>query len=147
MPEELTTPAGLPPASPASALPELVRFDKVTKRFGEGAAARVAIQDVSFVVHDLPNIGELVAIVGPSGCGKSTILRLLAGLHPHFPPTSGEVKAFGKPAFSNFVEKIRICLCYYLTLDYVIQRIQPYARSVLLKPQLSLNFEKKLTLF
>jgi len=97
MPEELTTPAGLPPASPASALPELVRFDKVTKRFGEGAAARVAIQDVSFVVHDLPNIGELVAIVGPSGCGKSTILRLLAGLHPHFPPTSGEVKAFGKP--------------------------------------------------
>jgi len=57
------------------------------------------------------------------------------------------VKAKGKTAFSNFVEKIRICLCYYLTLDYVIQRIQPYARSVLLKPQLSLNFEKKLTLF
>lgn len=27
------------------------------------------------------------------------------------------VKAKGKTAFSNFVEKIRICLCYYLTLD------------------------------
>lgn len=40
------------------------------------------------------------------------------------------VKAKSKTAFSNFVEKIRICLCYYLTLDYVIKRIQPYARSV-----------------
>lgn len=57
------------------------------------------------------------------------------------------VKAKGKTAFSNFVEKIRICLCYYLTLDYVIQRIQPYARSVGLKSQMSLNFERNLTLF
>lgn len=40
------------------------------------------------------------------------------------------VKAFGKPAFSNFVEKIRICLCYYLTLDYVITRILPFARKI-----------------
>jgi len=83
-------------ASPAG-LPELVRFDKVTKSFGEGAEAKVAVQDVSFVVHDLPNVGELVAIVGPSGCGKSTVLRMLAGLRPHFPPTSGSVIAFGQP--------------------------------------------------
>ena len=77
-------------------LPELVRFDKVTKSFGVGAEARVAIQDVSFVVHDLPNTGELVAVVGPSGCGKSTLLRILAGLRPHFPPTTGSVTAFNK---------------------------------------------------
>jgi ABC-type nitrate/sulfonate/bicarbonate transport system ATPase subunit len=57
----------------------------------------VAIQDVSFVVHDLPNVGELIAVVGPSGCGKSTVLRLLAGLRPHFPPTAGTVAAFGQP--------------------------------------------------
>jgi len=96
MPEERTPSAGARSAPPANPLPELVRFDKVTKRFGEGAAARVAIQEVSFVVHDLPDTGELVAIVGPSGCGKSTLLRLLAGLPPHFPPTTGEVKACGK---------------------------------------------------
>src|SRR5436190_4309656 len=76
---------------------ELVRFDKVTKSFGQGAELRVAIQDVSFVVHDLPNAGELVAIVGPSGCGKSTVLRIIAGLRPHFPPTSGHAKVFEKP--------------------------------------------------
>jgi NitT/TauT family transport system ATP-binding protein len=79
------------------ALPELVRFDKVTKSFGHGAEAKIAVQDVSFVVHDLPNIGELVALVGPSGCGKSTVLRMLAGLRPHHPPTSGSVLAFSKP--------------------------------------------------
>lgn len=40
------------------------------------------------------------------------------------------VRTKGKAAFSNFVEKIRICLCYYLTLDYVIERIKPQARSI-----------------
>jgi NitT/TauT family transport system ATP-binding protein len=92
-----------PEARPAAAepaavpLPELVRFARVTKSFGTGPEARVAIQDVSFVVHDLPNVGELIALVGPSGCGKSTVLRLLAGLRPHFPPTAGTVAAFGQP--------------------------------------------------
>src|SRR5437763_7202950 len=87
-----------PPAAQATdgALPELVAFHKVTKKFGHGPDAKVAIQEVSFIVHDLPNVGELVTIVGPSGCGKSTLLRIIAGLGPHFPPTSGEVRTFGK---------------------------------------------------
>jgi len=56
------------------------------------------------------------------------------------------VKAKGKTAFSNFVEKIRICLCYYLTLDYVIQRIQPNARRI--KPaQKKIEFCHQATLF
>ncbi len=93
--------AKAPASAPAAeALPELVRFDKVTKSFGEGEEARVAIQDVSFVVHDLPDRGELIAIVGQSGCGKSTVLRLIAALRPHFPPTSGEVKVFGQPVMA-----------------------------------------------
>ncbi len=86
-----------PEPSSASRLPELVAFHGVSKSFGEGPNAKVALQDVSFVVEDLPNKGELVAIVGPSGCGKSTLLRIIAGLAPHFPPTKGEVRVFGKP--------------------------------------------------
>jgi NitT/TauT family transport system ATP-binding protein len=83
--------------SATASLPELVIFRNVTKSFGNGAGARVALQDVSFVIHDLPDVGELIAIVGPSGCGKSTLLRIIAGLLPHFPPTAGEVVVFGKP--------------------------------------------------
>src|SRR5438876_4347530 len=78
--------------------PHVVVFKNVTKIFGHGPEAKVAIQDISFVVEDLPNIGELVTIVGPSGCGKSTLLRTIASLKPHFPPTKGEVLVFGKPA-------------------------------------------------
>jgi ABC-type nitrate/sulfonate/bicarbonate transport system ATPase subunit len=65
----------------------------VTKSFEPG---QVAVQDVTFTVEDLPNTGELIAIVGPSGCGKSTILRMIAGLAPHYPPTSGEITVLGK---------------------------------------------------
>jgi NitT/TauT family transport system ATP-binding protein len=93
---EETKPQSIP-VQAAPSLPELVTFRNVTKSFGEGPHARVAIKDVSFIVHDLPNVGELIAIVGPSGCGKSTLLRIIAGLLPHFPPTSGEVIVFGKP--------------------------------------------------
>src|SRR5882757_1241479 len=93
------SPAATPAAAPTSPapMPEVVRFNKVTKTFGEGSHAKVAIQEVSFVIHDLPNKGELIALVGPSGCGKSTLLRMLAGLRPHFPPTSGKLEVFGKP--------------------------------------------------
>ena len=96
-----TASEGPAPASPQSsspsAAPDVVVFKNVTKSFGPPHAAKVAIQDVSFVVEDAPNIGELVTIVGPSGCGKSTLLRIIAGLRPHFPPTHGEVLIFGKP--------------------------------------------------
>src|SRR3989442_8335332 len=92
--DETATPPST--ATKSTALPELVAFNKVTKVFGHGPNAKVAIQDVSFLVEDLPNKGELVTIVGPSGCGKSTLLRIISALHPHFPPTTGEVRIFGK---------------------------------------------------
>lgn len=87
-------PAG---TEPETGLPELVAFRNVTKTFGSGPNARTAIEDVSFAVHDRPDAGELVSIVGPSGCGKSTVLRIIAGLEPHFPPTRGEALVCGKP--------------------------------------------------
>jgi NitT/TauT family transport system ATP-binding protein len=89
------SPTPSPGPEPPAKLPELVAFEHVSKKFG--GDAKVALQDVSFVVEDLPNVGELVTVVGPSGCGKSTLLRIIAGLPPHFPPTSGQARAFGKP--------------------------------------------------
>lgn len=86
-----------PPASAAVSRPDVVVFKNVSKRFGSGPEEKVAIKDISFVVEDAPDIGELVTIVGPSGCGKSTLLRIIAGLKPHFPPSQGEVRVLGKP--------------------------------------------------
>ena len=81
-----------------SARPHVVEFRHVTKTYNAGQANEfTAIRDVSFVVADLPNKGEFVCILGPSGCGKSTILRLIAGLEPQHPATSGDVLVFGKP--------------------------------------------------
>ncbi len=58
----------------------LVRFDRVSKRFGEV----VAVDDVSLDVAE----GECFALLGGSGSGKTTLLRLLAGFER---PTSGKL--------------------------------------------------------
>ena len=96
-PEDEPKPAAAAVPKAGGGPPELVRFQNVTKSFRDGASAKVALQDVSFVVHDLPKRGEMVTLVGPSGCGKSTVLRIIAGLSPHFPPTSGVASVFGRP--------------------------------------------------
>jgi len=81
------------PPDAAAAVPNVVDFRNVTKRFG----ALTVIRDVTFSVEDLPNKGEFIAILGPSGCGKSTVLRLIAGLRPHYPASEGTVLVGGKP--------------------------------------------------
>jgi putrescine transport system ATP-binding protein len=58
----------------------LVRFDAVTKRFGD----TVAVDALSLDIF----AGEFFALLGPSGCGKSTLLRLLAGFET---PSEGRV--------------------------------------------------------
>jgi polar amino acid transport system ATP-binding protein len=53
-------------------MPDLIRFESVTKRFGD----RVVLDHLDFRV--VP--GEHVTLIGPSGSGKTTILRLLMTL-------------------------------------------------------------------
>jgi ABC-type nitrate/sulfonate/bicarbonate transport system ATPase subunit len=80
------------------ARPSVVEFRAVSKTYNAGRVnAYTAIRDVTFVVEDLVAKGEFICTLGPSGCGKSTILRLIAGLEPQFPATTGEVLVFGKP--------------------------------------------------
>jgi NitT/TauT family transport system ATP-binding protein len=84
--------------SPATATnkPLVVDFKNVSKTFELGTAREfTAIKDVTFSVEDVPNIGEFIGVLGPSGCGKSTMLRLIAGLAPQFPATSGSVLVHG----------------------------------------------------
>ena len=79
-------------------VPLVVDFKNVTKTFDAGTSREfTAIRDVTFAVENIPKIGEFIGILGPSGCGKSTVLRLIAGLAPQFPATSGTVLVHGEP--------------------------------------------------
>lgn len=92
---------GIAPNLPSERTDIVVKFDKVNKSFGD----KKILVDVNFEVEDLPNTGELISIVGQSGCGKSTILRLIAGLEPQFPQTSGRILVFGKPVVGPGIDR------------------------------------------
>ncbi|HEX4589601.1 MAG TPA: ATP-binding cassette domain-containing protein, partial [Gemmataceae bacterium] len=66
-----------------------VRCEGVTKQFGTGEAAVMALRGVDADVR----LGELTLLVGPSGCGKTTLISVIAGL---LDPTEGEVEVLGE---------------------------------------------------
>lgn len=61
----------------------LLEFRGITKVYGTGQAAIVALRGINFRVRK----GEFVAVMGPSGSGKSTCMNILGCLDS---PTSGE---------------------------------------------------------
>ena len=63
----------------------LIRFQNVTKKFGEFTA----IDNLSLDIY----AREFFALLGPSGCGKTTMMRMLAGFEA---PTSGRIELAGK---------------------------------------------------
>lgn len=67
-----------------------IKFNSVSKSFGKGSDAFVALQDLNLSIED----GEFVTVVGPSGCGKSTALNIVAGL---LDVSSGECLVDGEP--------------------------------------------------
>ncbi len=83
--------------APSGVVPAVVQFKEVSKEFHRGRQAFLALDNINFVVENLPDCGEFVCLLGPSGCGKSTLMRMIAGLEPHFPPTRGEVLVGGQP--------------------------------------------------
>jgi NitT/TauT family transport system ATP-binding protein len=66
----------------------LIRFEHVTKFFGEGEKRVHVVDDVSFTARR----GEFISILGPSGCGKSTMMMLTSGL---VPVSSGTIEIDG----------------------------------------------------
>jgi putative ABC transport system ATP-binding protein len=62
----------------------IVEGHGLTKRFGEGDAAVVAVDNANLAIE----AGELVMIMGDSGCGKTTLISLLGCI---LTPTEGEV--------------------------------------------------------
>ncbi len=83
-PEGVFAPWDDPAAKP------LVRFDQVTKRFGEFTA----IDNLNLNIYER----EFFALLGPSGCGKTTMMRMLAGFEN---PTEGAITLGGQKSAGN----------------------------------------------
>ena len=58
----------------------LIRFENITKRFGDFTA----IDTISLDIYER----EFFALLGPSGCGKTTLMRMLAGFET---PSEGRI--------------------------------------------------------
>lgn len=71
----------------------LLSVTNLTKKFGDFTA----LDRVNLEV----NSGEVFGFIGPNGAGKSTTIRVLLGI---LKATEGEVKIFGKDAWSDAVE-------------------------------------------
>src|SRR5262245_48541605 len=79
-----TTTATTAPIQPTPQPPTAVRFEHVTRRFGDVTAVDGVDLDI--------RAGETVALLGPNGAGKSTAISMMLGL---LRPTSGRVETLG----------------------------------------------------
>ena len=57
----------------------ILKTEKLTKQYGEGENAFLAVKDIDLEVRK----GEFVAITGESGSGKTTLLNCLGSLDHH----------------------------------------------------------------
>ncbi len=68
----------------------IIELEDVSKLYGFGDAATVALDEVSLHIEE----GEFVAIMGPSGCGKSTLMNIIGLLDR---PSHGTYTLNNKP--------------------------------------------------
>ena len=107
---------------------ELLRVEHLSKQYGSGETATVALDDVSFSV----NKGEFVAIVGPSGSGKSTLLHILGGVDR---PSAGRVFIDGTDIYNMSETALAVFRRRQIGLIYQFYNLIPV-----------LNVEENLTL-
>jgi putative ABC transport system ATP-binding protein len=81
----LPQPSPIPPTAPPNTL---VRGTDLTRVWGRGDGAQIAVDNVTIALWP----GQLTALVGPSGSGKSTLGALLAGIDR---PSAGSVVVAG----------------------------------------------------
>ena len=117
---------------------KLIQLQGITKRYGTGAAAFLALRGVDVTIHR----GEFVAVMGPSGSGKSTLMNLLGCLDT---PTAGSYK-FKGIAVENLNKDQRSLLRRH-ALGFIFQGFNLLARTSALEnvelPLLYRGFTRK----
>ena len=71
-----------------------IRIENLSKRYGEGDTAVLALRNVNMEVAP----GEVVGLIGPSGSGKSTLLKCLGAV---IDPTAGRMILGDEVIFDN----------------------------------------------
>ena len=75
-----------------------IRAEDLSKQYGSGDAAVMAIHNMDFTVES----GEFVSIMGESGAGKSTLLSIVGAMNP---PSSGKFVVDGIDVYRLGSEK------------------------------------------
>ncbi|AEH36226.1 ABC transporter ATP-binding protein [Halopiger xanaduensis] len=71
-----------------------ITVDSLTKSYGQGSEATLALEDLSFEVRE----GEVFGFLGPNGAGKSTTINVILDF---IRPTAGRVEVLGMDAQAN----------------------------------------------
>ncbi len=102
----------------------IIGIERVTKTYGQGAAAFQALKGVDFTVNE----GDFVAVMGPSGSGKSTMMNILGCLDT---PTSGVFRFKGVEVQSLNADQRSMLRRKYL--GFVFQGFNLLARTTALE--------------
>jgi putative ABC transport system ATP-binding protein len=75
-----------------------IKVENISKQYGSGDAAVIALRGVTFDIQD----GEFVGVMGESGSGKSTLLSVMGALNT---PTSGKYSVDGIEVYDLNLEQ------------------------------------------
>ncbi|MBU8729064.1 ABC transporter ATP-binding protein [Cytobacillus oceanisediminis] len=108
----------------------MIRFDNVSKQYGDGTKA---VDSINLHIKE----GEFFVIIGPSGSGKTTVLKMINRL---IPLTSGTISIKGKRISDYDIHELR------WDIGYVLQQIALFphmtiAENIAIVPELK-NWEQ-----
>jgi putative ABC transport system ATP-binding protein len=101
----------------------LIRLEKITKRYVNGADCVIALQDLTLSVEE----GTFLGIMGPSGSGKSTLLSVLGCLTK---PSSGMVAVDGIDVYGLSLEQQADFRREYLGFIFQSHNLIPYLNAL-----------------
>ena len=100
--------------------PSIVRLTDVSRQYGRGGAATLALRDIHLEI----NQGAFVKVVGTSGSGKTTLLNIIGGLDTGYSGRAEvaglDLRSMGDQALSRFRnETVGFVFQHFHLLDHL----------------------------